>query len=144
MGKSEDKMNVQRIILKELKRLRKMRHLLWQSDWNDGKASIPENEWNNLWEYHQSLIDALSYAYNDIVEDELKYNQQTCENKEVMQFPGYFMLEGLKTHYQELNFAFRQEDGDICMDLEDTVQICSSYRPHYHEFSSHFAARFPM
>jgi len=28
------------------------------------------------------------------------------------------------------------------MDLEDTVQICSSYRPHYHEFSSHFAARF--
>jgi len=171
--KSEDKMNVQRIILKELKRLRKMRHLLWQSDWNDGKASIPENEWNNLWEYHQSLIDAISYAYNDIVvdesqkvpigqaetctsafcgadyfdtleweKDELKYNRQTCENKEVMQFPDYFMLEGLKTHYQELNFAFRQEDGDICMDLEDTVQICSSYRPHYHEFSSHFAARF--
>merc|ERR1719343_1004503 len=56
------------------------------------------------------------------------------------------MMEGLKTHYQVLNFAFRPGDEDkepdICMDLEDTVQICSSYRPHYHEFSSHFAARF--
>jgi len=52
------------------------------------------------------------------------------------------MLEGLKTHYQQLNFAFRKSDGDICMDLEDTVQICSTYRPHYHEYSSHFAARF--
>ena len=175
--KEEDISSTKRLILKELKRLRKMRHLLWQSDWKDGKSSIPENEWNNLWKYHQTLINALSYAYNDIVEDEsqkvpvgndetctstfcgadyfdtleweedeLKYNQQTCENKEIMRFPDYHMLEGLKTHYQELNFAFRlgteNVPEDICMDLEDTVQICSSYRPHYHEFSSHFAARF--
>jgi spermidine synthase len=28
------------------------------------------------------------------------------------------------------------------MDLEETLQICSSYRPHYHEFSSHFPARY--
>ena len=75
-------------------------------------------------------------------EDEIKYNQQMCDNREIMRFPDYYMLEGMKTHYQVLNFAFREEDGDICMDLEDTVQICSTYRPHYHEFSSHFAARF--
>lgn len=75
-------------------------------------------------------------------EDEISYNQQMCDNSEIMMFPDYFMLEGMKTHYQVLNFAFREEDGDICMDLEDTVQICSTYRPHYHEFSSHFAARF--
>jgi len=160
-------------ILQELKRLRKIRHLLWRSDWKDGNSTIPMNEWNNIWEYHQTLVNALSYAYNDIVvnpsdkilvgedmtctdevcdadyfdpleweKDEIKYNIQTCDNKDIMTFPDYYMLEGLKTHYQTLNFAFRQEDGDICMDLEDTVQICSGYRPHYHEFSSHFAARF--
>jgi len=169
----EDKEGKKRSIMREIRRLVKKRGELWKSNLKDGKSTIPDKEWSDIWEYHQSIVNALAYAFNDIVEedsekipvdqvsctadgvcdinyfhelneekDSTKYNVQTCNNKEIMRFPDYFMLEGLKTHYQQLNFAFSQEDGDICMDLEDTVQICSSYRPHYHEFSSHFAARF--
>jgi len=168
----DERDGLKRMILKTLQRLAKKKATIWKEEFKDGKISIPENEWNGIWAYHQAMLSALMYAYNDIAEeseklpaedsscsadgfcgidyfdelkyekDEVKYNIQTCENKEIMKFPGYFMMEGLKTHYQVLNFAFREEDGDICMDLEDTVQICSCYRPHYHEFSSHFAARF--
>ena len=169
----KDKVETKDLIIKEVRRLVKIRNQIWKTDYQNGKSSIKTSEWNSLWDFHQAMVNALSYAYNDVVdhesemlpvgkdtctsdgicginyfddlkyeEDSIKYNRQTCDNKEIMTFPEYFMLEGLKTHYQQLNFAFSKEDGDICMDLEDTVQICSSYRPHYHEFSSHFAARF--
>ncbi|KAG7339654.1 spermine/spermidine synthase domain containing protein [Nitzschia inconspicua] len=163
-----------RMLRKELKRLYKVRHLLWENEWNNGEPTIPMNEWESLWEYHQAVVDAISYALNalandetekvpmntidatcsvescagdyfDVLDDEpdeIKYNKQTCHNREIMYFPGYYALENLKTHYQVLNFAFRETDGDLCLDLEDTLQICSCYRPHYHEYSAHFAARF--
>jgi spermidine synthase/S-adenosylmethionine/arginine decarboxylase-like enzyme len=166
-----EKAETKQTLMKELQRLVKKRNEIWKSQ--NGKSSIKESEWNSLWNFHQAMVNALSYAFNDLVEDDselipvgkdtctsdgacgfnyfdklgwqkdtARNNHQTCDNKEIMMFPDYFMLEGLKTHYQQLNFAFSTEDGDICMDLEDTVQICSSYRPHYHEFSSHFAGRF--
>jgi len=169
----KDKKEMNQVIMKELQRLVKKRNQIWQSDFQNGKSTIKETEWNSIWDFHKTMVNALSHAFNDIVvddsekipvgidtctsdgacginyfdlldreEDQLKYNAQMCNNKEVMTFPDYYMLEGLKTHYQQLNFAFNTEHGDICMDLEDTVQICSCYRPHYHEFSSHFAARF--
>jgi spermidine synthase/S-adenosylmethionine/arginine decarboxylase-like enzyme len=163
-----------RALSKELKRLYKVRKFFWENEWNDGNPGIPVSEWDSIWEYHQAVIDAISHAYNDLVEDdgekvpitgkdavcsvescggdyfdglddepdEIKYNRQTCNNRELMQFPDYFALEHLKTHYQVLNFAARESDGDLCLDLEDTLQICSCYRPHYHEFSEHFAGRF--
>ncbi|KAL3921607.1 MAG: hypothetical protein SGILL_002662, partial [Bacillariaceae sp.] len=90
-------------------------------------------------------VESCGGDYFDILEDEIdeiKYNRQTCNNRELMQFPDYFALEHLKTHYQVLNFAARESDGDLCLDLEDTLQICSCYRPHYHEYSAHFAGRF--
>lgn len=172
----EDIEETMEVIKQELRRLVKNRSMIWKMNYNDGKPSIKESEWDAIWEYQEAMTTALTYAFNDIADDEsklpigddtctsgglcginyfdqlhwakdkIKYNRQTCNNQEIMMFPNYWMMEGLKTHYQVLNFAFRPGDEnkepDICMDLEDTVQICSSYRPHYHEFSSHFAARF--
>jgi spermidine synthase/S-adenosylmethionine/arginine decarboxylase-like enzyme len=170
----KDKEETKQIIMKELQRLTKTKNGIWKTDFIDAKSTIKESEWKSLWDFHQAMVNALSYAFNDICDDEsemlaigedtctlegmcgginyfddldweddkTKYNIQTCDNKEIMTFPDYWMLEGMQTHYQQLNFAFNKEIDDICMDLEDTVQICSSYRPHYHEYSSHFAARF--
>ena len=173
----EDIEETKQVIKSELRHLVKNRKMIWKLNYNDGKSTIKESEWNSIWEYNDAMVNALTYAFNDLTEDEseklpisgdtctsdglcginyfdelawakdtAKYNIQTCDNVEIMQFPDYWMMEGLKTHYQVLNFAFRPGDenkeADICMDLEDTVQICSSYRPHYHEYSSHFAARF--
>jgi len=168
----DDIEDAKEFFMKELKRLVKLRKIIWRMNYIDGKPSINENEWDATFEYHDAVVNAMTHAYNDLVNeteklpldkesctdegvcgfnyfddleyrpDPTKYNRQTCDNVEIMTFPDYWMMEGLKTHYQQLNFAFRAGDGDICMDLEDTVQICSSYRPHYHEYSSHFAARF--
>jgi spermidine synthase/S-adenosylmethionine/arginine decarboxylase-like enzyme len=172
--KANEMESLKRTLRKEIKRLYKVRHTLWESEWNNGEPDIPMSEWESLWEYHQAVLNALSYALNalahddsekvpisgkdatcsmescdgnyfDILDDEpdeIKYNVPTCNNREIMFFPGYFALEQLKTHYQVLNFAAREIDGDLCLDLDDTLQICSCYRPHYHEFSAHFAGRF--
>eukprot|EP00533_Pseudo-nitzschia_delicatissima_P009700 CAMPEP_0116103254 /NCGR_PEP_ID=MMETSP0327-20121206/13784_1 /TAXON_ID=44447 /ORGANISM="Pseudo-nitzschia delicatissima, Strain B596" /LENGTH=1264 /DNA_ID=CAMNT_0003595347 /DNA_START=128 /DNA_END=3922 /DNA_ORIENTATION=- len=173
LTEEEDIKESKEFFMLELRRLMKLRKVIWRLNFKDGKPSIKESEWNSIWEFHDATVNSMTHAYNDLVEDEseklpidkesctsdgvcgfnyfddlewrqdaTKYNRQTCHNQEVMTFPDYWMMEGLKTHYQQLNFAFRASDGDICMDLEDTVQICSSYRPHYHEYSSHFAARF--
>jgi spermidine synthase len=172
--KVKDRNEAKRGLVKELKRLYKVRRMIWEHEWKDGKPSIPIDEWDSIWEYHQAIVNAISYALNSLADndservpltgkdgvcsaescggdhydfldnepDDLQYNKPTCNNREILRFPDYFALEQLKTNYQVLNFAFRESDGDICMDLEDTLQICSCYRPHYHEFSAHFAARF--
>ena len=48
----------------------------------------------------------------------------------------------IRSHYQELFFYADPTTQDMCMKLDDTVQQCTSYRPHYHEFAVHFPARF--
>lgn len=48
----------------------------------------------------------------------------------------------IRSHYQEIFFYHDQTINDMCMKLDDTVQQCTSYRPHYHEFAVHFPSRF--
>lgn len=48
----------------------------------------------------------------------------------------------IKSHYQEIFFFQHPVTKDMCMKLDDTVQQCTSYRPHYHEFAVHFPSRF--
>lgn len=74
--------------------------------------------------------------------DELDYISPTCDNSEWMQFKGYETLEDLQTSYQHALFNRHNETGDVCMDIDEIVQICSSYRPQYHEYSANYAARF--
>lgn len=51
-------------------------------------------------------------------------------------------VDSTKSQYQTINFLLNSENTDTCMDLDDTVQICTSYRPHYHEYMVHQTARF--
>ncbi|KAL7529874.1 hypothetical protein ACHAXR_003203, partial [Thalassiosira sp. AJA248-18] len=44
--------------------------------------------------------------------------------------------------YQEISWAESTEKPDKCLTLDDTLQICDSYRPHYHEYFVHFPASF--
>ena len=80
-------------------------------------------------------------VFNDEVDD-LDYIAPTCDNNDIMDFNDYDVVYSEKTNYQTLNFAIHPEDKDVCMDLDDIVQICSNYRPQYHEFSMHGAAKF--
>jgi spermidine synthase len=51
-------------------------------------------------------------------------------------------LETFKSQYQKISFFKSKDNGNTCMDLEKTIQICGSYRPHYHEYMVHQIAKF--
>jgi len=65
----------------------------------------------------------------------------TCEH--------YLKLEGFndavyesKSFYQEVAWSENPNKPDVCMSLDDILQICHSYRPHYHEPYVHFPAAY--
>jgi spermidine synthase len=74
--------------------------------------------------------------------DDLDYQVPSCNNRHLMRFDDFDDIEFLKTNYQELNFMRKESTDDTCMDLDNIVQICSNYRPQYHEYSTHGASRF--
>jgi spermidine synthase len=86
--------------------------------------------------------DASHYDKLDWEFDDLEYVAPTCNNKELMKFHDHVVVEELKTHYQSLNFAIHPGTMDVVMDLDNIVQISSNYRPQYHEYVTHAAARF--
>jgi hypothetical protein len=84
-----------------------------------------------------SHYDALNYEIDD-----LDYLANTCDNDEIMDFEDYEVVDLQKTHYQLLKFMIQPDENDICMNLDSIVQICSNYRPQYHEYMVHAAARY--
>merc|ERR1711933_331531 len=52
------------------------------------------------------------------------------------------MIEEVETSTQTLLFVIDKENKDVCFELDGTLQICSSYRPQYHEMMVHFSARY--
>lgn len=91
-----------------------------------------------------ALVDVYGIHYDDLKDEEdyLNYILPTCSTSQIVEFYNYKDLEQRQTNYQKLGFLERETDNDICMNLESTLQICSNYRPHYHEFFVHFPARF--
>ena len=86
---------------------------------------------------NSSHYDTLEWEFDD-----LDYQVPTCNNRALMKFNDFKDIEFLKTHYQDLNFMKKESTDDMCMDLDNIVQICSNYRPQYHEYSAHGAGRF--
>ena len=124
-------------------------------------ADIPDLEWSNINIYHQALIDAMSHALAATCspEDErcsishrydsflpkpvsLEYEDYTCDHGKNMAFPEYVHDKPISSLYHDMTFYEHPENKDTCFDLDTTVQICGSYRPHYHEMFVHYAARY--
>ncbi len=73
------------------------------------------------------------------------YSSLTCDiEKQFKVFDdGTFkLIDEFKSQYQQINFLQKEDTKDTCMDLDDTVQICAAYRPHYHEYAVHQTTRF--
>jgi spermidine synthase len=85
-----------------------------------------------LGNYYDDLTDPSSFTYD----------VEVCDDSEQMEFQDYTDLASIKSPFQEMLFYMRDEDKDMCFSLDTTVQICSSYRPHYHEAIVHYTARF--
>ncbi|KAL7536610.1 hypothetical protein ACHAXR_007280 [Thalassiosira sp. AJA248-18] len=61
----------------------------------------------------------------------------------------YLKLAGFKdavyetrSFFQEVAWSENANKPDVCMSLDDILQICHSYRPHYHEPYVHFPAAY--
>jgi hypothetical protein len=81
--------------------------------------------------------------------DDLAYFKYTCDNKDFFEFMGYIDTEeAFFTDRQQLmgffeSFFYNAEDDvNVCFDVNNNVQMCSSYRPYLHEYMTHAAARY--
>ncbi|GAX21114.1 hypothetical protein FisN_1Lh211 [Fistulifera solaris] len=74
--------------------------------------------------------------------DHLDYTSYLCKQGRTMEFPKYKVLEVTKSLYQKIAFFHNPENKDTCFELDTVVQICGSYRAHYHEMVVHYTARF--
>jgi spermidine synthase len=74
--------------------------------------------------------------------DHIAYNDANCQSSEHTDFFSYQQYELEKSNYQEMEWQYRPKDDDTCLHLDGMLQICTSYRPHYHEFFVHYPARY--
>jgi spermidine synthase len=122
---------------------------------------FPDWEWSNINIYHQALINAMSHAltatcsleggscsishrYDSFLPkpDTLNYADYTCDHGKNMAFPEYDHDKTINSLHHDMTFYEHPENKDTCFDLDTTIQICGSFRPHYHEMVVHYAARY--
>jgi hypothetical protein len=144
----------------ELRRLKRLKTIEWDKDHET--YGISQDEWKTTWEFHQSYVNALEILieYSDIQNltpskkylghyddfqhqiERREHNQLECDGSELVDFTSYAIFDVKESNYQSMKWQKREEDNDICLHLDDMLQICSSYRPHYHEFFVHFPAQY--
>jgi len=132
-------------------------------------TAIPSNEIATIRQFHQDLTKATNFAletisdlemeacaaddekcvasstrYDDLTKDkDVFYSELVCGNMyEIMEFKGYKKFKNIESHYQDLSFSHNPYTTDVCFSLDGICQICGNYRPHYHEMSVHYAARY--
>jgi spermidine synthase/S-adenosylmethionine/arginine decarboxylase-like enzyme len=93
-------------------------------------------------------------GYDDLQQVERfdKNYQSYCDNYEVVNMTVRDVMilvdretkDVVQSPYQRLTFLDHETEGvkDKCLELDDMLQICSSFRPHYHDYVTHFPARY--
>jgi spermidine synthase len=66
---------------------------------------------------------------------------ETCDDSEFWTL-DWKPLQEFKSKYQHVEFCQDPRNDDVCLDLDNIIQICASYRPHYHELMVHYPARY--
>lgn len=96
----------------------------------DGTCTVSFNRYKDL---DEEYVTHLEHHYQD----------QTCDFQfHIFEDGTYTEVDSFRSQYQKISFTYNPLDRDTCMDLDDTIQICDSYRPHYHEYMVHQTAGF--
>jgi len=82
--------------------------------------------------------------------DDLGYMKSTCENSVYYEFLGFIDTvpafhtdrDQLLGYFESYLFNEPKDAVDVCYDINNTVQACSSYRPYHYEHMVHAAARY--
>mmetsp|Transcript_24485 Transcript_24485/g.59976 ORF Transcript_24485/g.59976 Transcript_24485/m.59976 type:complete len:1316 (+) Transcript_24485:203-4150(+) len=145
----------------ELRRIQRLKTMDWLVYDEEVLTRIHSHEWDNIFSLHQAYVDVLEQAilyiekfqtgksnmvahYDDFVHegDGTTYNELDCQSSELIDFLSYEPYDKKQSNYQLMDWTKREADNDTCLHLDDMLQICSSYRPHYHEFFIHFPAQY--
>eukprot|EP00591_Stephanopyxis_turris_P018740 CAMPEP_0195540490 /NCGR_PEP_ID=MMETSP0794_2-20130614/50599_1 /TAXON_ID=515487 /ORGANISM="Stephanopyxis turris, Strain CCMP 815" /LENGTH=1223 /DNA_ID=CAMNT_0040674559 /DNA_START=125 /DNA_END=3797 /DNA_ORIENTATION=+ len=125
----------------ELERLKTVAH-----EEQHQRHGVPDNEWDLIWQYHEVLVAAISGAIESIESKESNWadNQEYATCDEHLPQSAYVDLDKYRTRsmYQEIEFSKNPENEDMCLFLDNTLQICDSYRPHYHDPFVHFSSAY--
>lgn len=131
---------------------------------------VPPGELWMIRHYHQSVTSAIEYALDDLgVEynestgcedddqscalsiryddlswrkDDINYAVYTCDTDKSMSYEGFDQIEEVQSFYQRIDYYKDPKNENVCFDIEHIIQMCGSYRPHYHEMVVHYTARF--
>ena len=156
---------------RQIMRLKKLKKMEEMKRGAAPDAGISEYEWNTIWRYSDAVVNAMQHVIweeegsgdDDDVEESATLNlyesldeiesdftfykaspikyTATCDNREMLMMKGWKTLEEPKSLYQEVLF-FDMPDGDVCLEIDLTIQTCTKYRPHYHELVVDIPARF--
>ncbi len=149
--------NDKSFLIDELDRLNKVNDLFSMQAHKNVKAT----ELRYILEYYQSLKTAVELLVNsaehpssyagasnedlDIVDEDDRYfreNRYTCTDWMPQKNYQKYAADSYASQYQHISFTEDVVRGDKCLSLDGTLQICSGYRPHYHEPFVHFPAVF--
>ena len=98
----------------------------------DGTCTVSMNRYTDLDEQYETVLEKGYPAHScDIDAQMSKFDDGT-----------YTAVDVFKSQYQSISMYQDASNLDTCMDLDSTMQICGSYRPHYHEYMVHQTARF--
>mmetsp|Transcript_11839 Transcript_11839/g.32855 ORF Transcript_11839/g.32855 Transcript_11839/m.32855 type:complete len:830 (-) Transcript_11839:6-2495(-) len=150
----------------ELERLRREIDL---SSTSTLMEEIPSSEWDTINNFHTAMVTAIDkfiettkgetpclrgegvcrispQRYDPLLKPSIHTAEVTrpyaCDTDVSMDFDDYEIIENIQSIYQSIAFFQDPETKDMCFDLDDVYQQCTSYRPQYHEMVVHYTARF--
>ena len=131
-----------------LVRLEKMRDFVHKEA---SKLTSAHERFTTL-EFYEAMITALDYATsfqedegddaNDdlsATKDEVGFNMHVIE---YLSRQSYERIDYMESQYNEIAFEHSDSMQDTCLYLNEHLQACSSFRPHYHEVFVHYPARY--
>eukprot|EP00527_Entomoneis_sp_CCMP2396_P009368 CAMPEP_0198138924 /NCGR_PEP_ID=MMETSP1443-20131203/2291_1 /TAXON_ID=186043 /ORGANISM="Entomoneis sp., Strain CCMP2396" /LENGTH=1220 /DNA_ID=CAMNT_0043800881 /DNA_START=48 /DNA_END=3710 /DNA_ORIENTATION=- len=83
-----------------------------------------------------------SGRYDDLDKRYSDYDITTCDRGVSLDYTTYEIIDNVESHYQLQEWIKDPVSSNVCFDLDDIYQQCTSYRPHYHEVFVHYTARF--
>jgi len=137
----------------------------------ESPGSVPKHEWETIKIYQKALLftfqtvlaavkkakidpdcssdnptcEISSKRYDSLgAKPDFMYNVFTCDSpvSRLRRTTHTKHFGTIETPYQSMRIYQNPDSLDTCFELDKTVQICGSYRPHYHEPMVHYTARF--
>ncbi|KAL7556932.1 hypothetical protein ACA910_006175 [Epithemia clementina (nom. ined.)] len=115
-------------------------------DFLDGSAyqEVDDNQDDAAEQSLRWYVSTGGGRYSSLDREYDDYHRETCDEQAQVDYvvENFDEIDEVQSPYQNIIFAQDPKNGNICFELDGIYQICSSYRPHYHEMVVHYTARF--